>query len=151
MHQDIIEIGELQRDKMDTILRGIGQIKDQLQPEQSHLQQSRTDSFLSGETMHDDNIDSLSMHLNKIVIAATDVRASFVDPQRDSQISFPPSSACSTTDGPPDDFSPDITHAEPLQELAQRFKLQAIYDLEHQKYQDAEVHQVESLLKHTTR
>jgi hypothetical protein len=149
MHQNILELRDLQENRMDSILQGISQINDQLQQkDQSPTPFTRTDSLLSSTTtLHDENIDDLSKHLGKIVIAATDVRASFAesDAPSSTELSLPASSASSTANHRISEYSPDITHVEPLRELANRFQRQANHDVEHSQFQDAEVHHLESI------
>ena len=148
MHRDIIEIRNFQEEKMDDILQNISRINEQMQhQEQQQTSHGRSDSLRSQQTLLDDKVDSLSINLNKIAIAATDVKASFTTPRTGStsNVSHPPSLTGSDAERPPVDSSPDITHVEPLRELALQFKQQAAHDLEHLKYKDAESHQLEAI------
>jgi hypothetical protein len=126
-----------QEGKLDEILRGINQIQNQHRPVES-LQPEQT---LNNET------DNLSLHLEKIVLAVASDKPSFSIPntKSSSEVSVLLSSTKSDIVLPSVDNSPDITHVEPLQELAQRFKKQAERDWEYHMYKDAEAHHLESM------
>jgi ankyrin repeat protein len=130
MHRDLAG-------KMDEILEGINRINHQHRPV----------DLLQSEPILDNETENLGLHLEEIVLAAESVKESFSVPptQPSSQASVPMSSDGTDFTSISIDNSPDITHVEPLQELAQRFKKQAEHDWEYHMYKDAEVHHVESM------
>lgn len=143
---------------MDELRQGVNEIKLQLQQEsmKPSSQHNRADSLLTPESLveNDDEVSSLSDHLNEMTRAATTVQATTLTPQTTSTRTLKPKSAYSTL---PDSSAADIdepftredpsecTHLEPLKELARRFKQQAEYDLDHLRYKDAERHLLESI------
>jgi hypothetical protein len=131
MHRDLIGIRVFQEGKMDEILRGINKIYDQHRP----VELLQPGQNFSNET------DNLSIHLKKIV----DAVISIPNTEASSPVSVPRSSVDTRATSISTDNSPDVTHVEPLQELAQRFKNQAEYDWEHRMYKDAEFHHLESM------
>ncbi|KAF1849544.1 uncharacterized protein K460DRAFT_415889 [Cucurbitaria berberidis CBS 394.84] len=158
MHRAILDIRQTQESTLDGIRRGIDKINDQMQQQEKESPPSRSDSLLSFQPRSDIDaeITSLSDHLNGIMIAVTGVQKSRSVPRApairspDQSIPLNTSLSASTlasneAKSLAKDSLPDITHVEPLRELAQRFKKQAEYDLEHRKYKDAVLHQLEAI------
>ncbi|KAJ4359921.1 B-cell lymphoma 3 protein [Didymosphaeria variabile] len=152
MHADLRGMRDSQEDKINAILQNIKEINDRF-TQQQQARFGHTASVPSQETLidSDDKLDTLSTHLNSIVI---DVQASFSNPQKYSARSLAhehlqsepsPTHPDLDTEHSPDGSVQDITHIEPLQELAQRFKIQAELDLEHENYKDARCYQLESI------
>jgi hypothetical protein len=136
MHQDIKGLLVSQEGRMNDMLQEINRISGQRRP---------VDSLQPEQTLNDE-ADNLSTHLGEI---AKSVPGTF-SPQNtgpSSEASVPPSVPGSSHGDPPPSPGnlPNITHVEPLQELAQRFKLQAEHDWEHHRYKDAEFHHLEAI------
>jgi hypothetical protein len=152
MHADLRGMRDSQEDKIKDVLQKLHEISNYLDEQQqapsSHIALLPSQETLTGI---EDKTDTLSIHLNNIV---TDVRASISNsrnyPTRslthdvlDTESS--PTHSGLDTEKFPHESIPDITHVEPLQELAQRFKRQAELDIEHKNYKDARCYQLESI------
>jgi hypothetical protein len=132
MHQDIKGLLVSQEGRLNDILQEIHQISGQRRPVDS----------LQPEQPLNDEADNLSTHLEEI---AKSVPGTFSpqDTGPSSEASVPPSLPGYPPPSPGNLLN--ITHVEPLQELAQRFKLQAEHDWEHHMYKDAEFHHLEAI------
>jgi tetratricopeptide (TPR) repeat protein len=137
MHADLRGMRDSQEDRIKDVLQRLNEISNQLDEQQQALPNQKA-LLTSQETLVDieDKADTLSIHLNNIV---TDVRASISNPHTY------PTPSLARDSGLDIESIPDITHLEPLKELAQRFKRQAELDIEHENYKDALCYQRESI------
>jgi hypothetical protein len=162
LHRDVLEIRDNHGDKLDEVLEGISQIREDIQRRSSHHAQSNTAYSNSHVRATGDKAEGLSAQLQEILIVAkasigeTAIHTPLSGMSSASQGSFLDSSSVSSlaetqsimSKKMPPDSLPDVTHVEPLRELASRLQEQAASDFEHGHFKFAEYHQLESIKCH---